>query len=64
MSYTAVTEVVRATDLDARVLSLEPRTIDGILSVGEPDCCPVLAASTSVDPKSIHSGWAILYRTG
>ena len=32
VSYTTVNEAVRSMDLDTRVLSLEPRTIDGILA--------------------------------
>ena len=35
MSYTAVNDVVRAMDLDARVLSLAPRRVDGILSAAD-----------------------------
>lgn len=56
VSYAAVNDVVRAMDPDARVLSLQTRTIDGTVSDGEPDCRHVLAASTSVDPKSIQCG--------
>jgi len=40
-AYTAVNDVVRAMDPDARVLPLEPRTIDGILSAVDTVAAPI-----------------------